>query len=74
MFSFCEFVKSCSLIYSFGLQRYYELSNEYDEFQKCSKEYEKELELHLKLYDEKNKDICLQNLRLSNENDRLKVI
>jgi hypothetical protein len=56
------------------LQRYYELSNEYDEFQKCSKEYEKELELHLKLYDEKNKDICLQNLRLSNENDRLKVI
>ena len=57
----------------FRKNRYEELNEQYDDFQKHSYELENELEVQLKHSDEKNKDLQMRNNRLLIENDTFKV-
>ena len=54
------------------MKRYEELNSQYDDFQKSSLEFEKELELQLEQSEVKIKELQNVNARYSVDNDTLK--
>lgn len=58
----------------FWKQKYEELSVQFDEFQKSSRDFEHELEAELKQCEDEIGELKARNSRLQLENDSLKVI
>lgn len=62
------------IIKCFNLNRYEELSIQFDEFQKSSRDFEQELESELKQCENEIKELNNRNHRLTVNNDLMKVI